>query len=228
MLFSPTLLFLPNCMVVSFNAAKIQKDSKNIKNPKNVWRNWNVMTTKQVSFMFLVGLCKSTGRHSDSRFNRFLTLRGGRNIKEWPRLFSFCPICRQTSGGEEGHVCGETGHSGDQKPAGEDQQHPRSLRRRREYGRDAGLSPVRPAVMWLLSLSAVRPPEPRLCGSHPVWDEPAGKNTHTTPPPPHPGHNFTPVLCFRPPMRTGRRASWMKRPRSFTRWWSINQLDLLL
>lgn len=103
---------------------------------------------------------------------------GGGNIKEWPRLFSFCLICRETSGGEEGHVCGETGHSGDQKPAGEDQQHPRPLRRRREYRRDAGLSPVRSAVMWLFSVSAVRPPEPRLCGTHPVWDEPAGKNMH--------------------------------------------------
>lgn len=41
-------------------------------------------------------------------------------------------------------------------------------------------------------------------------------------------HNVTPVLCFRPPMKTGTPASWMKRPRSFIRWRSINQLYLLL
>lgn len=35
--------------------------------------------------------------------------------------------------------------------------------------------------------------------------------------------NFIAVLCFRPLMKTGKRASWMKLPRSFIRWWSVSQ-----
>lgn len=35
--------------------------------------------------------------------------------------------------------------------------------------------------------------------------------------------NFISVLCFRPLMKTGKRASWMKLPRSFIRWWSVSQ-----
>lgn len=35
--------------------------------------------------------------------------------------------------------------------------------------------------------------------------------------------NFIVVLCFRPLMKTGKRASWMKLPRSFIRWWSVSQ-----
>lgn len=36
--------------------------------------------------------------------------------------------------------------------------------------------------------------------------------------------NFIAVLCFRPLMKTGKRASWMKLPRSFIRWWSLSQM----
>lgn len=35
--------------------------------------------------------------------------------------------------------------------------------------------------------------------------------------------NFITVLCFRPLMKTGKRASLMKLPRSFIRWWSVSE-----
>lgn len=43
-----------------------EKDWKNIKKPKNVWRSWNAMTTEQVSFNFCVGRCKPTRWHSSN------------------------------------------------------------------------------------------------------------------------------------------------------------------
>lgn len=44
-----------------------------------------------------------------------------------------CAAYRKVTRGEKRHICGETGHTGDQEPAGEDQQHPRALRGRCEY-----------------------------------------------------------------------------------------------
>lgn len=35
---------------------------------------------------------------------------------------------RESQGRETGHICGETGYTGDQKPAGENIQHTRPLR----------------------------------------------------------------------------------------------------
>lgn len=54
-----------------------QKDWKNIKKPKNVWRSWNAMTTEQVSFNFYVGWCKSTHWHSSNI---------GRHHEQVPRI----------------------------------------------------------------------------------------------------------------------------------------------
>lgn len=50
------------------------------------------------------------------------------------------------------------------------------LTRRRSQALDSNpASLTRSAVMSLFYVSAVRPPTPHLCGTHTVWDEPAGK-----------------------------------------------------
>lgn len=150
-------------------------------------------------------------------------------------------FCRETSRREEGHVCGETGHSGDQEPAGEDQQHPPALWRWRKCWSSsrfpmcfwvavhAMLTPLgdrsHPDVLFFFSpacVLAVGPWAPPGNGSYTVRAKLAG-NTHT-----HTLANTLTVCVFpentdsavfcRQLMRTGSRASWMRRQRSSTRY----------